>query len=84
MKVEKRTKKIENDERKKKYMSDIDNKEEKKAKKGNKVVKGILIALIIIILLMIFVNLPGKNKKKPVDDNTGLYRIKYLKYNKLR
>ena len=52
MKVEKRTKKIENDERKKKYMSDIDNKEEKKAKKGNKVVKGILIALIIIILLI--------------------------------
>ena len=50
MKVEKGTKKIENDERKKKYMSDIDNKEEKK---GNKVVKGILIALIIIILLMI-------------------------------
>ena len=52
MKVEKRTKKIENDERKKKYMSDIDNKEEKKTKKGNKVVKGILIALIIIILLI--------------------------------
>ena len=52
MKVEKRTKKIENDERKKKYMSDIDNKEEKKTKKGNKVVKGILMALIIIILLI--------------------------------
>ena len=52
MKVEKRTKNIENDERKKKNMSDIDNKEEKKAKKGNKVVKGILIALTIIILLI--------------------------------